>query len=127
MAQTAGRLNLQQTFKLPYQLTGEIFSTYNSKRLIGANEVIDPTSQVDLGLQRNFFKNKATLRFIVTDIYKGSKTNSTQNFDGFFLNNYAYYETRQIRLNFSYKFADGSLKGPRSRNSALENENGRIK
>jgi len=127
LAQTAGRLNLQQTFKLPYKLTGEIFSTYNSKRLVGANEVINPTSQVDLGLQRNFFKNKATLRFIVTDIYKGSKTNSTQNFDGFYFNNYAYYETRQIRLNFSYKFADGSLKGPRIRNSALESENGRIK
>ncbi|RZK57071.1 MAG: TonB-dependent receptor [Pedobacter sp.] len=127
LKQFAGRLSLQQRFKLPYKLTGEILGFLNSKRLIGANQVMKPTSHIDLGLQRNFLNNNATLRLAFTDIYKGSQAYSTQNFEGFYMKNYSYYETRQIRLNFTYNFADSKAKGPRTRNSALENENGRIK
>lgn len=127
LKQLAGRINLQQRFKLPYKINAEVLSSLNSKRLVGANEVMRPTSQVDLGLQRNFIKNKATLRLVFSDLYKGTKANSVQNFGEFYLRNYSYYETRQIKLNFTYKFAESSAKGPRARNSALENENGRIK
>ncbi|WP_169306907.1 TonB-dependent receptor domain-containing protein [Pedobacter polaris] len=127
LKQLAGRLNIQQKFKMPYQITGEVLGFLNSKRLLGANQIMTPTSQIDLGLQRNFLKNTATLRLAFTDIYKGSKANSTQNFDGFYLKNSSYFESRQIRLNFTYKFAENKAKGPRTRNSALENENGRIK
>ncbi|MEJ5994257.1 outer membrane beta-barrel protein [Pedobacter sp. Du54] len=127
LKQLAGRINLQQRFKLPYKINAEVVSSVNSKRLLGANEIMRPTSQVDLGVQRNFMNNKATLRLVFSDIYKGSKGNSLLNFEGFYLHNYNYYETRQIKLNFTYKFAQGSAKGPRTRNSALENENGRIK
>lgn len=125
--QVAARANLQQRFKLPFQLTGEILGVLNSKRLVGANQIMQPTSQIDLGLQRNFLKNKASLRLAFTDIYKGSKANSVQNFDGFYMRNYSYYETRQVKLNFTYKFAESAGKGPRNRNSSLESENGRIK
>jgi hypothetical protein len=127
LTQNAGRVSLQQTFKLPFKFTGEIFNTYNSKRLIGANEVMRPTSTIDLGLQRSFLNKKATMRLVYSDLYKGSKSTSEQDYTGFYLRNYAYYETRQVRLNFSYKFADATVKGPRNRNSALDNENGRIK
>ncbi|MFD0939355.1 TonB-dependent receptor domain-containing protein [Pedobacter boryungensis] len=127
LKQFAGRLNIQQRFKMPYEITGEVLGFLTSRRLIGGNQIMKPTSQIDLGLQRNFLKNSATLRLAFTDIYKGSKGYSTQNFEGFYMKNYSYFETRQIKLNFTYKFADSKAKGPRSRNSALENENGRIK
>jgi hypothetical protein len=125
--QWAGRLNLQQTFKLPLKFTGEVIGIYNTKRLIGANEIIDATSQVDLGLQRNLFNNKAIIRLVFTDIYKGSEASSSLNFEGLQLRNYSYYETRQIKLNFTYKITNSKLGAPRTRNSALESENGRIK
>lgn len=127
LKQVAGRVSLQQTFKLPYGLTGEVMSFYNSKRLVGANQFANPTSQIDLGLQRNLMDNKATLRLVVSDIYKGSKASSIQQITGLSIHNYSYFETRQVKLNFSYRFASGNSKGPRSRSSALENENGRIK
>ena len=76
---------------------------------------------------KNIWKNKATLRLVIADIYKGSRSNSLQRFAGFYLRNYGYFETRMLRFNFTYKFADLSVKVPRTRNSALENENGRIK
>lgn len=127
LKQLAGRLNLQQNFKLPYQLTGEIMGVYNSKRLAGANQFPNATSQIDLGLQRNFMDNKATLRLIFSDIYKGTKASSVQQVAGLYIRNYSYFETRQVKLNFSYRFSSGSSKGPRTRSSALENEQGRIK
>jgi len=126
LKQTAGRLSIQQNFKLPYQLSGEIAATYNTKRLVGANQFANPTSQVDLGLQRNLFDNKATLKLIFSDIYQGTKATSIQSVGGLYIRNYSYFEARQIKLNFIYRFSSGNSKGPRSRSSALENENGRI-
>ncbi|MCW3075184.1 MAG: hypothetical protein JWP69_2253 [Flaviaesturariibacter sp.] len=127
LRQLAGRVNLQQRIKLPYQMTGEIGAYYSSRRLAGANEISRGTSGVDLGLQKTLLKTKGTLRLSVTDIYKGLRSRSEQQFNGFYLRNYGYYESRQIRLNFTYRFADAAAKGPRSRASALENENSRIK
>jgi hypothetical protein len=127
LKQTAVRMNLQQTFKLPYKLTAELSGTYNSKRLIGANEIALETSQIDIALQRKFMKDRATLRIAVNDIFKGNQSNSLQTYEGFYLKNYGYYETRQVRINFTYKFADSSMKGPRNRNSSLDNENNRAR
>ncbi|HYH15808.1 MAG TPA: outer membrane beta-barrel protein [Flavisolibacter sp.] len=125
--QLASRISLQQRFKLFLSLTGEVSGYFNTKRLTGANELSRGTSQVDIGLQRALFMNKAVIRLAVSDIYKGSKGYSRQRFESFALTSYSYYETRQVRINFTYKFADSSVKGPRSRSSALDNENGRIK
>ncbi|HEY0669615.1 MAG TPA: outer membrane beta-barrel protein, partial [Sphingobacteriaceae bacterium] len=125
--QTATRMNLQQTFKLPSKFTAELSGSFNSKRLVGANEIARGTSQVDIGLQRKFIKDRATVRMVVNDIYKGNQSNSLQTYDGFYLKNYGYYESRQVRLNFTYRFANSTVKGPRNRNSSLENENNRAR
>ena len=127
LKQLAGRMSMQQIFKFPYKMTAEVSGYYVTKRLSGANDRSRENSGIDLGLQKIFWNNKATIRLAVTDIYQGSKSNSEQSYDGFYLRNYGYYETRMVRLNFTFKFADSSVKGPRSRASALENENGRIK
>lgn len=127
LKQLAGRMNLQQTFRLPYGFIGEVVGIYNSRKLAGANQFPRATGQIDLGLQRNLMDNKATLRLIFADIYKGTKAFSTQSVDGLYIRNYSYFETRQVRLNFSYRFSTGNSKGPRTRSSALENELGRIK
>lgn len=127
LSQLAARMNLQQTIQLTQGFTAEITAFYVTGRLTGANESSRGVSQLDLGLQKNIWKNKGTIRLVFADMYKGSKGNSVQQYDGFYLHNYSYYETRQVRLNFTYKFADNAGKGPRNRNSALENENSRVK
>lgn len=127
LSQNALRFGLQQNFKLPYGLNGEINGVFNSKRLVGANQFLGSTSQVDLGLQKNLINKRATLRVIFSDIYKGTKGSSVQQIDGLYIRNYSYFEARQIKVNFSYRFGSGNAKNPASRTSALENENGRIK
>ncbi|HYE55631.1 MAG TPA: outer membrane beta-barrel family protein, partial [Chitinophagaceae bacterium] len=127
LRQAAARFNVQQRFKLPLSIAAEVSAYYNSKRLIGANEIVRANSQVDVAVQKSVWKNKAVLRLAFNDIFKGSRTRSFQAFDGFYLSNYGYYETRQVRLNFTYKFSNKNAKAPRSRSSALENENNRIR
>lgn len=127
LSQLAARLNLQQTVKLPYGITGELTGLYVSGRLTGANETSKHITQFDLGLQRSVLKNKGTIRVVFADIFKGNQSVSTQQYTGFYVRSYGYYESRQLRVNFTYKFADKSGKTPRARNSALENENSRIK
>lgn len=127
LKQSAGRLSLQQSFKLPCQLNAEVTAVYNSRRLTGGNQFARANSQVDLGLQRNLLNDKASLRLVFSDIYKGSKGSAIQNVEGLYLRNYSYFEARQVKLSFSYKFSKGISKDPRNRSSALENENGRIK
>jgi hypothetical protein len=127
LKQTALRMNLQQTIKLPNKFVLDLTNILNSKRLIGANEISRGISQLDIGIQRKCIKDRATLRMVIADIYKGNQSNSIQSYTGFYLNNKGYYESRQVRINFTYRFADSSIKGPRSRNSSLENENNRAR
>jgi len=127
LQQLAGRVTLQQSFLLPYKMKAEVSASYNSNRLSGANNFSRAVSQVDLGLQKTLINDKATLRLAVNDIYKGNKSRYTQSFPGFVSASYGYYESRQVRLSFSYRFSSGASKAQRTRNSALDNESGRIK
>lgn len=127
LQQLAGRITLQQSFQLPYKMKAEVSATYNSNRLTGANNFSKAVNQVDIGLQKTLLKDKATIRLAVNDIYKGNKSRSSQNFPGFISSSYGYYESRQARLSFSYRFSSGASKEQRARKSALENESGRIK
>ncbi len=127
LSQVAARMNLQQTIQLPNKFTAEITAFYVTGRLTGANEMAGGVSQIDLGFQKTVWNNKGIIRLVFADIYKGSQASGVQQYAGFYLHNYSYYETRQVRLSFTYKFADNAGKGPRARNSALENENSRIK
>ncbi len=127
LKQAAVRMNMQQTFKLPYKFTAEVSGSFTSRRLTGANNISRSVSQVDLGVQKSILKTKGMLRLVFNDIYQGSRGSSVQSYSGFYMRSYSYYESRQVRLNFTYKFADSSVKGPRTRGSALGDENGRIK
>lgn len=126
LQQFAGRLSLLQSFRLPFKMKGEISASYNSKRLSGANTFSRAISQVDVGLQKALLDDKALLRIAVNDIYKGNQSRSNQSFPGFQSSNYGYFESRQVRVSFSYKFSRGQSSSQRTRKSALESESGRI-
>lgn len=126
LQQFASRASLVQAFKLPFETRGELTAVYNSKRLSGANTLSKSISQIDIAIQKIFLYDKATIRFAVNDIYKGNKSRYSQNFPGFTSSSYGYYESRQVRLSFSYRFSNGKTKAQRLRKSALEIESGRM-
>lgn len=124
--QWAARFNLTQRFQVSTSVLAELTGMYQSRRLTAANERNDPTSQVDIALVKTF-SPKFTVRLAVSDIYKGSRLETEQNMGGYYIHSYSYYETRQVRLNLSYRFADKNSKAKNNRVSALDAENNRIR
>jgi hypothetical protein len=121
-----GTINIQQAFNLPGHLTAEIAGVVNSKRISGLNTYTNGNSQMDLGLQKNLFQDKATLRLAATDILRTNKISSNTQLNNLLLHTTYVGESRQIRLNFSYRFGNTSIKSKDNRKSGLETESQRL-
>lgn len=122
----AGTINVQQTFNLPGHMTAEIAGIVNSKNISGLNTYIKSNSQVDLGLQKNLMKDKATLKLAVTDLWKANRINTDTQLDKLLLHTTYVGESRQIRLNFTYRFGNNKIKTRDKRESGLQNESQRL-
>ena len=62
-------LTMQNYFRLPCQLKGELTAVYNSRRLAGINEIAKSSGGIDIGLQRTFLNDRLTATFSFTDIF----------------------------------------------------------
>jgi hypothetical protein len=122
----AGTLNVQQNFNLPGQITAEATGVVNSKNISGLNTYVKSNSQIDLGLQKSLMKNKATIKLAVSDIFRKNKTITDTELNNLLLHTTYAGETRQIRLNFTYRFGNNKVKGKESRESGLKDESQRL-
>lgn len=122
----AGTANVQQNFILPGQLTAEVSAVVNSKNISGLNTYIKGNSQFDLGLQKNLMQDRATLSLAATDIFRTNKTITDTQLNNLVLHTTYAGETRQIRLNFSYRFGNNKIKSRKDHESGLKNETERL-
>lgn len=122
----AGTINIQQTFNLPGHITAEIAGVVNSKNISGLNTYIKSNSQLDLGLQKNLMKDKATVRLAVTDLWRTNKINTDTQLNNLLLHTTYVGESRQLRLNFTYRFGNNKIKIKDNRESGLQNESQRL-
>jgi len=122
----AGTFNAQQTFKLPGHLTAEAAAVVNTKNISGLNTYVKGNSQIDLGLQKNLMSDKATLRLAVSDLLKTNKINTDTRLNNLILHTTYAGESRQVRLNFTYRFGNNKIKTQDNRESGLQNESQRL-
>ena len=122
----AGTINVQQNFNLPGHITAEVAGIINSKNISGLNTYVKGNSQIDLGLQKSLMKDKATLKLAVTDLLRTNKINTDTELNNLLLHTTYRGETRQIRLNFTYRFGNNKIKAQESRESGLQNESQRL-
>ncbi|MET1057360.1 MAG: outer membrane beta-barrel protein [Pedobacter sp.] len=122
----AGTLNVQQTFKLPARITAEAAAVVNSKNISGLNTYVKSNSQIDLGMQKNLLSDKATLKLAVTDILRTNRINTDARLNDLLLHTTFRGESRQVRLNFSYRFGNNKIKTNASRETGLQNESERL-
>ncbi|WDF55580.1 outer membrane beta-barrel family protein [Mucilaginibacter sp. KACC 22063] len=122
----SGTVNVQQSFKLPYHITGEIASVVNSKTISGLNTYVKGNSQVDLGLQKSIINDKAAIRLAVTDLFWTNRYNTDTELRNLILHTTYRGESRQVRLNFTYKFGSNKIKARESRETGLQNETQRL-
>ncbi|AMP98786.1 hypothetical protein AY601_1877 [Pedobacter cryoconitis] len=122
----AGTINIQQTFNLPGHITAEVAGVVNSKNISSLNTYVKSNSQLDLGLQKNLMRDKATIRLAVTDLWRTNKINTDTQLNNLLLHTTYAGETRQIRLNFTYRFGNNKIKTKDNRESGLQNESQRL-
>ncbi len=116
---------MQNSFKLGGGFTGEISGFYNSPTLWqGIFKSISMYS-VDGGLSKTLLKGKATMKATVSDIFHTLKWSGETNFTGTYGKASGRWESRQFKINFSYRFGNSQVKAARQRKSGAEDENKR--
>jgi outer membrane receptor protein involved in Fe transport len=59
---------------------------------------------VDLGLRKEFLKNKATFTFNVNDLFNSRRRGSISDTENFYQDSYRRWDVRSFRATFTYKF-----------------------
>ncbi len=106
--------------------TGEVSGWYNSRNVMG-QFMGKPQGAVNLGLQRTMWQKRGTLKLSVNDVFLTSYWNGEATFGGVNIAVKNRWDSRQVRLNFNYKFGNQQVKAARRRSTATESEQSRVK
>lgn len=115
----------QNSFKLGKGFTGELTGFFNSPTIWQGIFKSKAMYAVDAGLQKTLLKGKATVKTSVSDIFHTMKWSGTSNFSGQVSTASGRWESRQFKLNFSYRFGNNQVKASRQRKTSIEEENKR--
>lgn len=115
----------QQTFKLAKNTTAELSGYYTSPSVWQGAFKTNALGGLDVGLQQVILKGKGNLKASVTDIFRTYPWSATNNTTGRTLRVNGAYESRQFRLNFSYRFGSNQVKQARQRKTSIDEENKR--
>jgi outer membrane receptor protein involved in Fe transport len=116
----------QHTLTLSKKWKGEISGFYNAPSLWQGTFKSKGMYGVDAGLLKTVFKDKGNVKVSVSDIFHSMQWSSTSDFAGQFLKMRGGWESRQLKLNFTYRFGSNQVKASRQRKTGLEDENKRV-
>ncbi|MBW8683064.1 TonB-dependent receptor domain-containing protein [Chitinophaga rhizophila] len=118
-------LKMNNSFSLPWNLSGELTASYVSPRIAGVT-YFDEVWQVNAGLQRSFWKKSASLNLAFNDIFHSIRFRRSVDYLNTHMRVNNYQDTRNVRLTFIYNFGNKSLKSARQRKAGLEDEQKRV-
>lgn len=109
------------TFTFGKGWTSELNADYNSGGQYGFM-VSRPQWGVAAGIQKLIMKNKATLRFNITDIFWTNLPRATITYNNYIEKWHAYRETRVANFTFTYRFGKNTVTQARRRTTGSEEE-----
>ncbi|MFC4261718.1 TonB-dependent receptor domain-containing protein [Ferruginibacter yonginensis] len=113
---------IQNTFRLGKGITAELSGFYNSPSIWQGIFKSKAMYSIDAGLQKPIFKGKGNLKTSFTDIFKLMRWSGSSNFSGQVSTASGRWESRQFRINFTYRFGNNQVKAARQRKDAVEEE-----
>ncbi|MCZ2483238.1 TonB-dependent receptor [Aquirufa nivalisilvae] len=119
-------LNSNHTFSLKHDIKIEVGGQYFTGGLEQAFN-FQSGGALNLGIQKTIMNKKGTLRLNASDILYTQIPNATIKYADLDVFVKSRGETRVVRLNFSYRFGNTSIKAARERSTGLESEKGRVK
>ena len=81
---------------------------------------------VDAGVQKAMMKGKGNLKLSVSDVFRTMRWTGLSNFAGQRLASNGGWESRQFKVNFTYRFGNTQVKAARQRKTGLEDESQRV-
>ena len=115
----------QQTFKLGKGWTGEMSGFYTSPSIWQGTIKSSYIWSVDGGFQKTVLKGMGNIKASVSDIFHTLKWKGTSNYAGQHTVASGNFESRQFKLNFTYRFGNSQVKAARQRKTGAEEENKR--
>ncbi|HHG85335.1 MAG TPA: TonB-dependent receptor [Bacteroidetes bacterium] len=125
ISQTTFNVFHQSTFNIPWGIRLQLSGWYNSASLWGANFRTNPLGTIEAGLIKNFMKDRATLKLALSDIFFTQQWNSHQVYGDLDLRVNGGWESRQVKVNFTYLFGNNKVKSARKRKTGLDDEKDR--
>ena len=117
---------MQNSAKLGKGWTGEVGGWYSSPSIWQGTFKSRAMWSVDAGIQKSMLKGKGNLKVSVSDIFRTMRWGGTSNFAGQYLYSEGGWESRQFKVNFSYRFGNIQVKAARQRKTGLEDESQRV-
>ncbi len=117
----------QSTFSLPQDFAIELSGWYNSPGIWGAVYATDAIYSINVGIQKKLFNGAGNLKVSMDDILYTSTWRGVQEFSGFYSEARGGWESRQLKVNFSYLFGNQQVKKSRKRETGIEDATKRVK
>lgn len=116
----------QNSFRIGKGWTGELTGLYISPSIWQGVFKSSEMWSIDAGLLKTIMKGKGTVKASVSDIFKTMRwRGSSPNYAGQTTLAWGSWESRQLKLNFTYRFGSSTVKAARQRKAGLEDENKR--
>jgi iron complex outermembrane receptor protein len=108
------------TFSLPKGYSFNVSGWMAGTQYWGGTFRLKPMGSLDLGLQKMFFNNKLTAKLSLSDVFKTQQWYAISNFSGLYVDATGNYESRQLRLNLSYRFGNNQVAKARERETGCQ-------
>lgn len=120
-------VNINNQFKFEKGWSAELSGWYRSRGIEG-QIVIQPLSQVSLGVTKQVLKGKGTVKFNVRDVFYTQKVKGEINFENTMAKFYNVRDSRVANISFVYRFGKPIKDAkPRKQSGGADDEQNRIK
>jgi hypothetical protein len=124
--QAAYTFNSTNTFTLPQGFTAELSGFYNSAMQWSIFS-IRPQYAVSFGIGKTFLDKKASLKLNVNDVFDTQHSFASVRYQNLDVTSLNHWDSRRVSLTFTYHFNKGNVKPVHHHQSAIEEEQNRIK
>lgn len=119
---------MEHTFHLPKGWTFQLSGWYNSPSIWQATFRSRAMGSMDIGVKKQVLDGKGNISLSVGDVLGTAHWSSINDFTpGLYMVGSGHWESQNVKLNFSYRFGNQSVKNSRQHQTGVEDVNSRIK
>ncbi|HEU0065149.1 MAG TPA: TonB-dependent receptor, partial [Flavisolibacter sp.] len=117
---------MQNSLKIKKTWTAELTAFYNSPQVYQGTFKAKALWSIDAGLQKSIMNGKGNIKAALSDIFHTLKFDAESDFAGQVTKPVARWESRQFKINFTYRFGSNQVKAARQRTTGAEDETKRV-